>query len=87
MLSGTPIRLLLKHPQDIPRRSSEHLDARGGCQRPGVGLSGAVTDDAHVNFHRCRVRMDLDDRHADCLLFNGQAGKLGMSCYPTIYLP
>ena len=55
--------LLLEQPQNTSGRCSEDLDARGGLQRLGVRLTGAITDDAHVVLQGSSVRMDLDYCH------------------------
>src|ERR1700730_18959848 len=62
--------LLLEHTQDISGRRSEDLDTRGGLQRLGVGLPGAVTDDPHMEFQGGSVRMDLDNCHLAVVLID-----------------
>ena len=55
--------LLPEPPQDIFGRRSQDLDTCGGLQGLGLGLPGAVADDAYVEFQRGSIRMDLDDCH------------------------
>ena len=68
MLSGTPEPLLAEHAQDVSGRRSEDLDARGGLQRLGIGFPGPVTDDTHMEFQGCGIRMDLDNCHFAAVL-------------------
>ena len=64
---GTPAPACTRSVSTLVARRPKNLNPRRRVERLGVGLRGALADNAHVELHRSRIPMDLHDRHLRAL--------------------
>src|SRR5947209_17503674 len=60
--------LLSEHLQDAVAGCAENLNAHGGLQGLRIRPRGALADHMHVELHRGRIRVNLDDPNLGSIL-------------------